>query len=83
MGKPTSSEPATVTPKGPALAELLEQGSSYREIHRVVDRWIVAHSLRDEAGDVTRSATGLGTSRKTVRRVRDEAKAPGSEGLER
>jgi DNA-binding NtrC family response regulator len=81
--KLASSEAATDLPAGPSLAELLERGATHREIHRAVERWIVGHTLHDADGNVTQSARTLGISRRALRKMRDEAGAPVSDGLER
>jgi DNA-binding NtrC family response regulator len=58
---------------GPSLAELLERGATHREIHRVVDRWIVEQTLAAADGNVTHSARSVGVSRRVLRVIRDSA----------
>jgi DNA-binding NtrC family response regulator len=62
-------------PAPPSLAAVLTGGGSYRDIRKSVDRWLIGGTLAREHGNVTRTASSLGMSRKDLRarwaRVRD------------
>lgn len=63
------------TPQPPSLTAVLEGGGSYRDVRKVVDRWLIGGTLAREQNNVTWAARSLGMSRKDLRarwaRVRD------------
>jgi DNA-binding NtrC family response regulator len=62
-------------PPPPSLTTVLEGGGSYRDVRKVVDRWLIGGTLAREQNNVTWAARSLGMSRKDLRarwaRVRD------------
>jgi DNA-binding NtrC family response regulator len=83
---PTVAPPiASVTPTGePPLAAMFGR-ASYRDLHRAVDRWVLARVLDEEGGNVSHAASRLHVSRRTLRerwaRARDfQPKAPLASG---
>lgn len=49
---------------------------THRELHRVVDRWLLDRVLAEEGGNVSHAALRLGISRRTLREHRDRAHDP-------
>jgi DNA-binding NtrC family response regulator len=65
----------------PPLAAMLGR-ASYHEVHRAIDRWLLARVLDEERGNVSHAAGRLRVSRRTLRerwaRVRDRPDGAGS-----
>lgn len=59
--------PAPDVPEPPSLGEVLARGGSYRDVRKAVDRWLIGSTLAREDGNVTRTASSLGMSRKDLR----------------
>jgi DNA-binding NtrC family response regulator len=49
---------------------------THRELHRVVDRWLLGRVLAEEGDNVSHAAQRLGISRRTLREHRDRAREP-------
>lgn len=49
---------------------------THRELHRVVDRWLLDRVLAEEGGNVSHAALRLGISRRTLREHRERAHDP-------
>jgi len=65
----SASVPAAApdVPAPPSLGPLLEQGGTYRDLRKAIDRWLIGNTLAREEGNVTRTASSLGMSRKDLR----------------
>lgn len=85
---PTDAGPPAPTATAEPVAEVVATPSSepplaamfgqltHRELHRVVDRWLLGRVLAEEDGNVSHAAQRLGISRRTLREHRDRAQDP-------